>query len=65
MACPVCRSTKFYVKDPDDPFETTEFALDGGVPQFPGMDSEAPELTGQSEVFCEVCAWHGKLDEVK
>lgn len=65
MSCPVCRSTSFYVKDPDDPFETAEFDVGGGAPVFQDAEGQAPELTADSEVFCNVCAWHGRLDELK
>ena len=30
MECPLCRCEKFYLKDPDDPFETYEFTWRDG-----------------------------------
>ncbi len=65
MPCPVCRSTGFYLKDPDDPYETTDFTVEDGAPVFAQGEGEAPELTGESQIFCNICSWHGKLDELK
>ena len=62
MKCPVCGSVKFYVKDPDDEYETYEFEfVDGEIR--PGADmngSELPAIGAGTETFCNQCAWHGK-----
>ena len=63
MKCPVCGSVKFYVKDPDDEYETYVFEyVDGEIrPGADGSGSELPEISEETETFCDVCAWHGKL----
>jgi len=65
MPCPVCRSTSFYLKDPDDPYETTDFIVQDNTPVFPEGEGEAPELTAESQIYCNTCSWHGKLAELK
>ncbi|MGD8992634.1 MAG: hypothetical protein PVI00_14350 [Desulfobacterales bacterium] len=67
MKCPVCGSLNFYVKDPDDEFETCEFELKGEDAVF---DSEAAEsdcakVDSDTEVFCEKCSWHDRFQELK
>ncbi len=66
MKCPVCGCQGFYVKDPDDEFETYEFTLgDGGISFESGTDAaEAPALEDGTETFCNKCSWHGKLGEL-
>lgn len=58
MKCPVCGSLNFFVKDPDDEYETFEFELKGdGVIFTPGAaESGSPEVNSDTEVFCEKCA---------
>ena len=67
MKCPVCGCVNFFVKDPEDEYETYEFELqDGNICFDPGDDdSAAPELQDDTEAFCDKCAWHGKLKELK
>jgi len=66
MACPLCRSTKFYIKDTEDEYETYDFELKQGQVCFEDeLDTaEAPEVTEDCEVFCQRCAWHGPLEKV-
>ncbi len=54
--CPVCGSTRFYVKDPTDEYETYEFNLENGQPVFL---AENQELLPETESFCQRCSWHG------
>jgi len=65
MKCPTCGSLQFYAKDPDDEYEEYHFAVRGDdvVPD-PG-NADALKMTPQTEAFCERCAWHGKLDQLK
>jgi hypothetical protein len=65
MKCPTCGSIRFYAKDPDDAYEEYGFSLEAGqvVPDPAGTD--ALEIIRQSEAFCERCAWHGRLDDLK
>ena len=65
MKCPTCGSLQFYAKDPDDAFEELHFSLRGDDVVPDPANAEAPEITPQTEAFCERCAWHGKLDQLK
>lgn len=61
MKCPVCGSTKFFLKDPADEYETYEFNLENGQPVFLG---EPQELQRDTESFCQRCSWHGRWEEL-
>ena len=67
MTCPYCRSVKFYVKDAEDEYETYEFELDQGQIRFEDEENIEciPEVTDNCEIFCQKCAWHGPLLQVK
>jgi len=67
MACPVCKSTHFYVKDPDDAFEIYEFEYIQGGTRFsdPQASDYMPEITDESEIFCQRCSWHGNKSKVQ
>ena len=64
MKCPTCGCDTFYIKDIDDEYEIYNFTAPNGVVTFdPAIDSSAlPEITDESEAFCDRCAWHGKLE---
>jgi hypothetical protein len=67
MKCPVCGSLNFFVKDPDDEYETFEFELKDTTIVF-NSEAEAsgsPEIKSDTEVFCEKCSWHAKFQELK
>ncbi len=66
MKCPTCGCEKFYVKDADDEYEIYTFTTQGGTVSFDSnLDSDSrPEVTGESETFCDRCAWHGKLQSL-
>lgn len=61
--CPVCGSVAFYVKDPEDEFETHEFTLAEGraVCSDP---SDAPIVAAAAESRCGRCTWHGRIPEI-
>ena len=63
MACPICKSSKFYVKNPEDAYAYYEFEYQDGQIRFadPETASEAPEIDVDREVFCQRCSWHGKF----
>ncbi len=65
--CPVCGCEEFYVKDPDDEYETYEFTCkDGKVCFDPDVDeSDAPEMDENVETYCNRCSWHDKLGAIK
>ena len=62
-ACPVCKSTSFYVKSPHDAFEVFEFHFGaGGFVLDPEEDvDQAPAVDGETETYCTRCAWHDKF----
>jgi hypothetical protein len=67
MKCPLCRSEDFYVKDPEDAYETHSFhCSDGSIRFDPDVDiSIVPPIEAETETFCSQCAWHGKYQELK
>jgi hypothetical protein len=66
MKCPLCGCEKFYVKDPDDEYETYEFELHDGKAAFgPDVDdSSCPEVCDDTETYCDKCSWHGDFKEL-
>ena len=66
MKCPVCSCANFYIKDPEDEYETYEFELKDGQFAFSSEDdaAAAPEIQDQTEAFCNKCSWHGNLKEL-
>ena len=66
IECPLCGCPTFYVKDPDDAYETYEFGCTNGKVVFSsGGKSENPEIREETETFCNRCAWHGKYGDLK
>ncbi len=67
MGCPFCGCKSFYLKDPDDEYETYEFDLKGDEAVFSEDvgESEAPEIGDATETYCSKCSWHGKFHELK
>ncbi len=67
MKCPLCGCVSFYVKDPDDEYETYEFAWrDGNVEFDADLDrSSCPEVCHDTEIFCDQCSWHGETKTLK
>ena len=65
MKCPQCGSERFFIKDPDDPYETYSFEFKNGSVAFdPDTETdEPPEIDQTTETYCEKCAWHGKTTE--
>ena len=65
--CPFCGSQNFFLKDPEDAYETYEFQTSGAEVTFREQDDSLQhfELTDDSETFCSSCAWHGKFQELK
>ena len=67
MECPLCGCQDFFVKDPEDEFETHEFSVAGDEVSF-SADAEGalvPEVRNTTETFCNRCSWHGKFQELK
>jgi hypothetical protein len=67
MACPICKSGEFLVKDPDSSYDFWEFDISEGHIRFDDDDAadEAPEMTDDREVHCRRCSWHGKIETIK
>jgi len=66
MKCPLCGCEKFYVKDPDDEYETYEFELREGNVEFgPDVDaSSCPKVCDDTETYCDKCSWHSDFKEL-
>jgi len=41
MECPICGCQDFFVKDPEDEYETHEFSVAGGRVEFQGAEAGA------------------------
>ena len=67
MACPFCGCETFYVKDPDDEFETYEFTLKNGEIVFSDEVDESASLPmgDETSTHCNRCAWNGRLQDLK
>ncbi len=67
MSCPTCGQNDFYVKDPDDEYECYDFSIKNGEIYFDeAVDSnDLPEIKGETEVFCNCCSWHDKLETIQ
>jgi len=65
MKCPTCGSMQFYAKDPDDEYEEHHFSIHGENVVPDPANAESLKITSQTEAFCERCAWHGRLAELK
>jgi hypothetical protein len=66
MACPICKSKQFFLKDPQDEFEIYEFEAWQGDICFedPASAENLPEITAEQEVFCRRCSWHGNYKTI-
>lgn len=67
IKCPLCGSRKFYVKDPDDAYETYPFECrDGEIIRDPEADDDGrPEIDAETEAFCDTCTWHGAFGKLE
>lgn len=65
--CPLCGSKSFYVKDPDDEYETYEFELRESGAAFLETEEgiESPEIDSSTKTFCSRCSWHGPFGEIE
>jgi hypothetical protein len=66
MACPICKSQKFYIKNPDDDFDIQTFEYQNEQLRFddPDMADTLSEQAARQEVFCQRCSWHGDLKKL-
>jgi len=67
MKCPLCGCQNFFLKNPNDEFETYEFSVASGDVSFSGDADGAPAEGVQktTETFCNRCSWHGPFQELK
>lgn len=67
MACPICQSKDFYTKNPSDEYDIFEFTCQNGRIEYEDEESEedAPKMDENPEIFCQRCAWHGKISAVE
>ena len=67
MKCPFCGCQSFYLKDPDDEYETYDFGVEKDAVKFsPEVnESDVPELQEETQCYCNQCAWNGKFGELK
>ena len=67
MKCPICGCQNFFVKDPEDEFETHEFSVAGGEVSFSAdaQDAPVPKVQETTETFCNKCTWHGEFQKLK
>ena len=67
IKCPTCGSRKFFVKDPDDEYETYEFECRGDRihPDAAADGEDPPAIDADTETFCDTCAWHGAFGTLK
>ena len=67
MKCPLCKYQKFYLKDPEDEYETYGFSCASDDICFDAdvNDADIPELTDDTRIYCDNCAWNGPLQEIK
>lgn len=65
--CPDCGARRFYVKDPEDQYNTFEFDLtEEGVIHFDEENDTNPiEVSEATETYCDRCAWHDKFGTLK
>jgi hypothetical protein len=63
VKCPICGCLTFYVKDPDDEYETYEFDLRDREVVFQTEPCE--KLNDDTETYCNNCAWHGQFAELR
>jgi hypothetical protein len=67
MECPFCGCESFYIKDPQDEYEVYEFEVKDGNIAFSeeSEEAECPPIAGNTETYCNRCAWRGKFQELK
>ncbi len=67
MACPFCGCEHFYIKDPEDDYETYEFDLKENQVVFTSGedDTKTLQVAEDMEAYCDHCAWHGKMKELR
>lgn len=67
LKCPDCGTQQFYVKDPEDQYNISDFSLKNGTIEYLDDEPEAERIPvlEDTEVFCNQCAWHDKFTRLK
>ncbi|MFO8085167.1 MAG: hypothetical protein R6U27_12715 [Desulfobacterales bacterium] len=65
--CPICSCEEFYVKDPEDEYETYEFRFEDGMVCFESETEEnkIDHIGDDTETHCNRCSWHDRLEKLK
>jgi DNA-directed RNA polymerase subunit RPC12/RpoP len=67
MKCPFCGHKRFYMKDGTDGYEIYGFTCETGEVCF-DADVDTTEIqkpADDSHIYCEKCAWNGKLGDTR
>jgi hypothetical protein len=67
MKCPLYGCKNFYIKDPEDDYETYAFESKNGEICFHENvdESDVPDIDDRTETFCDKCSWHGRYKMLK
>lgn len=65
--CPLCGCEEFYVKNPEDEYDTFEFYCEDGQICFKQQaDQEKfPGIGDETDAHCNRCSWHDKFKKLK
>lgn len=65
--CPDCGCTHFYVKDPDDQFNISEFEVLDMQVIYCGEEADGGHIpvADNTETYCDKCAWHDTFGNLK
>jgi hypothetical protein len=65
--CPACGCKRFYIKNPDDPYDIHAFECRDGKACFEENPegNDCPELDDAIETYCDACAWHDKFHKIR
>jgi hypothetical protein len=64
--CPHCGSSGFFVKNPDDQYETYEFHFQDGTMVLTDAEqaSNPPDIVSDTETYCQKCTWRGTFKTI-
>lgn len=65
-ACRLCGAKRFYIKNPDDAWETWKFEKKGDEIKWllDEDQDEPPPLTAETQIFCDNCVWRGQFKDI-
>ncbi len=62
--CPICGCQCFYIKDPEDEYETFEFSVSDGRVTFSEIGNNSQPVDGQTRIHCNDCSWKGCFEDI-